>query len=174
MGGWNGLLVTAVALIWKFGSRASNDGTSRDWPAYGGTARTSDTRDLRQIDRTNVRRLEVAWTFDAADGAGGLQTQPIIVDGVLYANTPKHRVIALDAATGRSTGSSTPASTSAARTVASHGGRTATIDGSSPASIDSCTRSMPGPAPPIPSFGRDGRIDLHEDLGRDPTSSRCG
>ena len=47
-----------------------------------------------------MRRLEVAWTFDAMDGPGGLQTQPIIVDGVLYANTPKHRVIALDAGTG--------------------------------------------------------------------------
>ena len=43
----------------------------------------------------------MAWSYDAQDGPGGLQTSPIIVDGVLYANTPKSRVIALDAASGK-------------------------------------------------------------------------
>ena len=56
---------------------------------------------LKQIDRTNVRQLEVAWTYHSQDGATNVQCTPIIVDGVLFAPTPGRAVIALDAATGR-------------------------------------------------------------------------
>ena len=38
---------------------------------------------LTQINRTNVRQLAVAWTYDSGE-SGGLQTQPIVVDGVLF------------------------------------------------------------------------------------------
>jgi len=31
---------------------------------------------LRQINRTNVRQLEVAWTCDTGE-MGGMQTQPV-------------------------------------------------------------------------------------------------
>ena len=55
---------------------------------------------LTQINRKNVRQLKVAWTFDTGE-TGGLQTNPIIVGGVLYAYTPSQKVIALDAATGK-------------------------------------------------------------------------
>ena len=45
----------------------------------------------------------MAWTYDSHDAFKGseMQSNPIVVDGVLYATTPKLRVIALDAATGR-------------------------------------------------------------------------
>ncbi len=59
--------------------------------------------ELKQIDRDNVRRLQVAWSYDAHDAFkdSEMQSNPIIVDAVLYATTPKLRVIALDAQTGR-------------------------------------------------------------------------
>src|SRR5260370_27904284 len=72
-----------------------------DWPVYGGGLESNRYSSLKQIDRTNVHRLEVAWTFDAADGPGGLETNPIVVNETLYANTPKHKVFALEAATGK-------------------------------------------------------------------------
>ena len=45
----------------------------------------------------------MAWTYDTHDEFPGseFQPNPIVIDGVLYATTPKLRVIALDAATGR-------------------------------------------------------------------------
>ena len=55
---------------------------------------------LAQINRQNVSRLEVAWTFRSGDGAANVQCTPIIVDGVLYAPTPGRAIVALDAATG--------------------------------------------------------------------------
>jgi len=55
---------------------------------------------LSQINRNNVKLLATAWTFDSGE-AGGLQTSPIEVDGVLYGITPKQKIFALDAATGK-------------------------------------------------------------------------
>src|SRR5438552_16017538 len=58
-----------------------------DWPVYGGTPDNIHYSPLTQINRTNVNQLEVAWTFDTGE-RGGLQTSPIIVDGILYGITP--------------------------------------------------------------------------------------
>ena len=63
----------------------------------------------RQIDRSNVDQLKVAWTFhtgDVSDGSkgwkrSGLETTPILVDGTLYLTTGFNRVIALDPASGQ-------------------------------------------------------------------------
>jgi quinoprotein glucose dehydrogenase len=73
---------------------------SPEWPAYGhdpGGARYSP---LKQIDTTNVSRLQRVWTYHTGD-AGNFETTPIIVDHVLYFSTPRQRVIALDSETGR-------------------------------------------------------------------------
>jgi quinoprotein glucose dehydrogenase len=58
---------------------------------------------LKQIDRSNVAQLQIAWTYESGDAFPGseMQCKPLIVDGVLYATTPKLRLIALDAATGK-------------------------------------------------------------------------
>src|SRR3970282_783647 len=58
---------------------------------------------LKQINRENVRQLAVAWTFDTGDAFKGseLQCNPVIANGMLYATSPKARLFALDAATGK-------------------------------------------------------------------------
>jgi glucose dehydrogenase len=58
---------------------------------------------LDQINRGNVARLEVAWTYDTGDAFpdSEMECNPIVVNGLLYATTPKLRLIALDAATGK-------------------------------------------------------------------------
>src|SRR5580700_8625214 len=72
-----------------------------DWPAYGGSAAGIRYSALKQIDRSNVAKLQLAWSWDADEGRGDPQTQPVVVDGVVYGITPKHRVIALDGVTGK-------------------------------------------------------------------------
>lgn len=74
---------------------------SVDWPAYGGGPEDIRYSRLKQINRANVSKLQVAWSYDTTDGPGDPQTQPIMVNGVLYGITPKHKVIALDGATGK-------------------------------------------------------------------------
>ena len=78
-------------------------GAGRDWPIYGGGPESARYSTLTQINRNNVRNLEVAWTFDSKDAYRGseMQCNPLIVNGVLYATTPKSNVLALNAATGK-------------------------------------------------------------------------
>src|SRR6266540_1613445 len=71
-----------------------------EWPVYGGNSESTRYSPLKQIDRTNVALLQIAWTFDTG-ARGALQTSPIVVNGTLYGNTPDGHVIALNAATGK-------------------------------------------------------------------------
>jgi quinoprotein glucose dehydrogenase len=73
---------------------------SGDWRHYLGDMASTQYSVLNQIDRSNVARLEVAWTFDTG-GVGEFQTNNLVVNGVLFTAAPGGRhVIALNAATG--------------------------------------------------------------------------
>ena len=72
------------------------------WAHYGGSEDASRYSSLNQITTENVAQLEVAWTYNTGDAGerSQIQCQPIVVNGLLYATTPKLNVFALDAATG--------------------------------------------------------------------------
>ena len=140
----------------------------RDWPSYGGGPAGIRYSDLKQIDRANVKQLAVAWTYDTADGAGDPQTQPILVGGVLYGLTPRHKAIALDGATGKLLWTFDSG-------IAGRGPNRSVVywtDGKSPrlfAAVQSYLYALDArTGKPIPDFGDHGRIDLREGLGRDP------
>lgn len=75
----------------------------RGWTAFGGSSDNIHYSSLKQINTKNVHKLKVAWKYESGDEYPGsdIQCNPIVIDGVLYATTPKLRVVALDAATGR-------------------------------------------------------------------------
>jgi quinoprotein glucose dehydrogenase len=79
-----------------FGASADNV----DWPIYLGDNARSHYSSLVQINRDNVARLKVAWSYDTGD-RGEYQANNLIVARVLYTASPTRKVIALDAATGR-------------------------------------------------------------------------
>ncbi len=142
-----------------------------DWPAYGGAPENNHYSSLAQINRENVKRLSVAWTFDTQE-QGGLQTSPIIVEGVLYGITPTQKVFALDAATGKPLWKFD----SGIRGTQPDRGLAYWSDGQDKRilvgvmnfvyALDAATGK------PIPSFGNQGRIDLRENLGREPASAQ--
>ncbi|HLF10420.1 MAG TPA: pyrroloquinoline quinone-dependent dehydrogenase, partial [Gammaproteobacteria bacterium] len=68
------------------------------WEQYLGGADSSQYSSLDQIDKTNVSRLEVAWTYPTDEN---YLFNPIVVDGVMYVLAKNRSIIALDAATGR-------------------------------------------------------------------------
>jgi quinoprotein glucose dehydrogenase len=70
------------------------------WPAYGGGPDADHYSRLAQINRSNVHRLTLAWSFDTGE-KGGLQDNPLIVGSTLYAYTPTQKVVALAADTGK-------------------------------------------------------------------------
>jgi quinoprotein glucose dehydrogenase len=70
------------------------------WPDYGGSPDSMQYSALKQIDRTNVARLQQAWFFPVPDRRGNFGFNPIVVDGVMYALGPTNAIVAVDAATG--------------------------------------------------------------------------
>jgi quinoprotein glucose dehydrogenase len=80
-----------------------------EWPVYGGDHGATRYSPLDDIDRANVARLQVAWTWKPAERAlpefgtqpGNFQNTPLMIEDVLYVSTPYNRVVALDARTGQ-------------------------------------------------------------------------
>ncbi len=160
-----GLLLAATAVF----SQSSPD-ENRDWPAYGGAPENQHYSPLTQINKSNVKQLQVAWIFDTEE-TGGLQTSPIVVDGVLYGISSSQKIFALDAATGKLKWKfdSGVVGTQPDRGLAywSSGKDRRIIVGvmNFVYVLDAATGQ------PIQSFGDHGRIDLRENLGRDPATA---
>jgi quinoprotein glucose dehydrogenase len=137
------------------------------WAAYGGSPDQIRYSSLRQINRENVSKLEVAWSYDTAE-TGGLQTQPVIVDGVLYAYTPTHKTFALRAATGEHLWTFDPAITGRGP----NRGVMYWANGNDKrvfAAVDQYVYALDAQTgKPVPTFGENGRVDLRRDLDRDP------
>jgi quinoprotein glucose dehydrogenase len=80
--------------------RTGNSPKNIDWTVYLGDKASTHYSSLDQIDKSNVGRLKVAWTYDTGD-AGEFQSNALIIAGVLYTASPNRKVIALNAATGK-------------------------------------------------------------------------
>ena len=145
-----------------------------DWKAYGGSPENIRYSGLDQINRENVHKLQVAWTFDSGDAFPGseLQFHPIVVNGLLIVATPKHRILALDAGSGKLRWSFDP-----------HEGTNVTYrtrirgvncwESGEDQRIYFAARHYlyaldARTGKPAHGFGDKGRVDLREGLGRDP------
>jgi quinoprotein glucose dehydrogenase len=148
--------------------------THRDWPVYGGGNDQTHYSALKQINTNTVSRLQVAWTFDTGDAFPGseMQCNPLIVDGQLYATTPKLRVIALDAATGKLSWSFDPNEGEKVKGKVRNRGLSYWTDGHDKRLFVTARQYLYAldarTGKPIASFGDGGHIDLRENLGRDP------
>jgi quinoprotein glucose dehydrogenase len=92
------LLLMSIGCV--AGASQSVPSAGRDWRAYLGNTASTHYSVLDQINRGNVAKLQVAWTYETGD-KGEFQTNNLIVDGVLYTASPSRNVIALNAATGK-------------------------------------------------------------------------
>jgi glucose dehydrogenase len=70
------------------------------WTEYEGGADSSQYSSLKQINKGNVKQLQVAWTYSTGE-RGDYIFDPIVVDGVMYVLAKDNSFVALDAATGK-------------------------------------------------------------------------
>ena len=94
---------TVSPLLLSAFAAACGGAANVDWPVYHGSDEKTHYTTLSQISPENVAQLRVAWTYDTKDAFEGseMQSNPVVIDGVLYAMSPRQRAFALDAATGK-------------------------------------------------------------------------
>lgn len=145
------------------------------WPVIRGDPKGNQFSALAQINATNVHKLRPAWEYHAGDATqrSTMYANPIVIDGVMYLTTPSLKAVALDAATGRQIWSFDPAkynngvatrlrNRGVAYWKGAEGERIFDFVRDRVYAIDTKSGEL------IRSFGKDGYIDLRENLGVDP------
>ena len=79
---------------------SSPDTAANNWLLNGRTFDEGHFSPLKQITDQNVSGLGVAWFLDI-EGAMGVVSEPIVVDGVIYVSAPMSKVYAVDAVSGK-------------------------------------------------------------------------
>ncbi len=182
-------LCLALCLLSACAAQNSADVQQTDaytsWAVYLGDNTSSHYSILNQINRDNVAQLDVAWTYHTGDGDANGRTQiqcnPIIIDTVLYATSPRVKVLALHAATGEEIWTFDPFEAGAVQEGpgvnrgvvywggdAEHEARILMTAGSKLFALDARTGQ------PVGSFGTEGSVDLHDGLDRDVTGLSVG
>ena len=175
-------LLSIAGIMFVIASCTSHPETSyKSWEAYGGNKENNHYSSLTQIDTNNVAQLQVAWTYHTGDSdrMTQIQVNPIMVEGVLYGVSPKLKLFAVDAATGKEKWVYNPVSDTAAG-VEGFGyfmfnvcrGVTYYTDGKKDKRIFYAASSNlycidAATGKPVSSFGENGKIDLHDNLGKD-------
>jgi quinoprotein glucose dehydrogenase len=177
------VLLYSIISIFLLSCSTNNTKDYTGWPAYAGSKEGNRYSSNEIINKNNVSQLQVAWTFSSGDKDtnNGSQNQcnPIIVDGILYGTSPRLKLLALNAATGKPKWIFDPATLDSAakkdpyayykvnrgviywesenrndkRILFSVGAKTYAIRADDGAIIS--------------DFGKDGYIDLSEDLDRE-------
>ena len=80
-------------------ARIKTASAGAEWLTYGGTYDEQRHSSLTSINKETVSDLGVAWTYDLATNRG-VESTPIVVDGVMYVTSAWSVVYALDAKTG--------------------------------------------------------------------------
>ncbi|MGE5244537.1 MAG: PQQ-binding-like beta-propeller repeat protein [Betaproteobacteria bacterium] len=137
------------------------------WPVNGGVDNIRYTT-LDEITPANVSQLKVAWTYDSHDAFDGseMQSNPIVVDGVLYATTPTLKVVALDAATGREKWTFDPSGGAGGQARFRHRGVTVHEDRVFVTYRNYLYALDKETGQPIATFGDRGRVDMREGFDR--------
>lgn len=144
-----------------------------EWNSYLGDPGRSHYSVLDQINKENVKNLEVAWTYRAGQqGKGGadyIQANPLIIDGVLYGVSPGLKVFAVNAATGDKIWEFNPYEGTDKSSFAR--GLVYWEDGEDRRIMFSADQYLyalhASDGKQISDFGEEGRIDLTQGLGRE-------
>jgi quinoprotein glucose dehydrogenase len=177
----NQLRYLAVLLVLTACKTSSDKADYTTWEAYGGGKENIHYSSLKEIDTGNVSRLQVAWTFHTGDAdtskSSQIQCNPIIVDSIMYLVSPTLKLFAVHAGSGQKIWEFDPKAVpdnlrafhfimnnSRGVTYWTDGKddkRIFFVAGSYIHSIDAATGKL------VTSFGNQGKVDLHDGLGRD-------
>jgi glucose dehydrogenase len=140
------------------------------WDQYLGGADSSQYSALDQIDRSNVTKLEVTWSYPTGEN---YLFNPLVVGDTMYVLAKGRSIVALDAATGRERWvhpNEGPVGTRGMNYWRNSDGsdeRLLYVNAGFLTAIDATTGQT------IATFGNEGRVDLRNGLDGDVSSVRA-
>src|SRR5262249_46288100 len=101
------LLLGAVALpapqrrdVVTYERLRNSDREPQNWMHYWGNYQGTHYSALKQITKSNVANLQLQWSIQQP-GSSALETEPLVIDGIMYTSGQPGTVLALDAKTGK-------------------------------------------------------------------------
>jgi quinoprotein glucose dehydrogenase len=178
-------IVLAIFLVNFLSS--CNDENSIDysnWHYYNGTSDALKYSSINEIDTTNVTSLKPIWTYNSGDAdtaaRSQIQTNPIVINGILYGITPQLKLFALNAKSGKEiwvfdptmSWKNGPADRASFHNMINARGLCYWTDGKENErlfyTVGSFTIAIDAKTgKPVTSFGEGGALDLHKNLGRE-------
>jgi len=154
--------------------------TYTDWRVTGGGKENLHYSSIKQIDTSNIQNLEIAWIYHTENKDknrfGAMECNPIIIDSVMFGVSPRLKLFAINARTGKELWTFNPADSVANKTwhrnsVNMNRGVAYWAEGEDkriiytvgPVALE--VNANTGKL--INSFGRNGGINLAAGLGRD-------
>ena len=149
----------------------------KNWSHYLGDPARTHFSLLNQIDSSNAHRLKLKWTYESGglseDSNTQIQTNPLIFGDILYGVNAANSLFAVKAATGEEIWTFVPTTADPTGLGLSRGlmfwqghgeqpSRLLFTSGFSLYAVDAETGLL------IKEFGKQGHIDLRENLGRNP------
>ena len=136
------------------------------WPEYLGSPGSEQYSSLTQINKSNVKQLEVVWSYPSGE-KGNYLFNPLVIDGVMYVLAKNNSIVALDALTGKerwthpNTGAVTQRGINYWENKERSDRRLLYLNAGYLTAIDARTGET------IQSFGDNGRVDIRVGLDRD-------
>ena len=94
--------------------------TYTDWRVTGGGKENLHYSSIKQIDTSNIQNLEIAWIYHTENKDqsrfGAMECNPIIIDSVMFGVSPRLKLFAINARTGKELWTFNPADSIANKT----------------------------------------------------------
>ncbi|MFL6353870.1 MAG: PQQ-binding-like beta-propeller repeat protein [Bryobacteraceae bacterium] len=139
------------------------------WKDYLGGADSAQYSALTQINKSNVKRLELSWFYPAGNNGSEFGFNPIVVDDFMYVLGKNSAILALNAATGKEIWVHEVNSTLVAHRGVNYWESKDRSERRVLFMADNYLQALDArTGKEIRSFGDNGRVDLRQGLGREP------
>src|SRR5680860_1154976 len=165
-----------LVLLCCIGCSTVND-EEGTWSVYKADKESSSYSPLEQINKENVKKLKSIWTFRPNDASEGTnfsrsESNPIVIDGIMYTTSARHRLYALNARDGTRIWSFDPFDGGRGGGVSR--GVTYWEDGNDKRILftagDQLFAVNAGTGKPIATFGNKGKVSMNVGLRGDPST----
>jgi len=95
-----GLYVSALAIVLVGSGRSLAQGSQTSWKDYLGGPTSSHYSDLKQINTSNISKLDVAWSYPTGDDVS-YTFSPLVIDNIAYFAAKQGALVAVEATTGQ-------------------------------------------------------------------------